>query len=608
MANEGQFDGKSKPWTRKRPFHRVGSTKGEVPPAFDPAASQVSGFGYGRGCWSSGVDGPKDSLFSKLISDLIRAVPGWVTVNRTEEIKEIEGPLARSFQTWTDVPVYQWHRWYDWNFHVVPIDGYKYLRGKGNYPGELESGRQLVVVGDTMECEWDTGSISRFSEAADRRSPQPMEFRGPMFRADWAWPQTGQYFWTTGRWIYDCGHPMRNPGEKGPDGNFLPDHPSRVKEDGSEDRKTDPSPGLHASELHPCRAIATVRFEAHKFKENKLLVPAVQFMFFASRLGGYHTYPEIASDDYTFIVDLPKTDAASPVWTIGHTTDFPLNTAVLRTRRWLVDFDYSPFEAVYGSFPHVDPIVEEIRKDDAGPLAPPEQVRVTIPLKSKVSAGLSNFGVIVSLGWEDPDLALARKVRRVTVKMKDIKVGDDNHESFLNDIGGGRWVMKYCVNGRWKMAIFPNVDEEQSLPLGDQFVFHLSEEDPIRVSIHGMEQDGVGNYLERNSETERILFFRNKLIDYERDVLTANANMARQLTIRIGEVTASSLGNQNDPLGLADFVEIAGKIPEGKPQNRRLKAHRTDEVAGTAVLFETATEDYSLNYTVQVDPQAGLPS
>jgi hypothetical protein len=331
-------------------------------------------------------------------------------------------------------------------------------------------------------------------------------------------------------------------------------------------------------------------------------------MFFASRLGGYHTYNELASDDYTFIVDLPKLDAAQAVWTIGHTTDFPLNTAVLRTRRLLAEFDYSPFEAVLGSFPHVDPIVEPVPRPDAGPLAPPEQVKVTIPLKSGVSSGLSSFGVIVSLGWEDPDLSLARKVKRVTVTMKNIKVGDDSHDSFLNAIGGGRWVVKYCVNGRWRMIIFPSVDEEQILPMNIPIACHVSEEDPIRISIHGMEQDGVGNYLERNSEAERTLFFNDRLVNYERDVITAPRGTAQQMTLRLAEVTASSLGNENDPLGMVDFTEIAGKIPEGQPQERSLIAHQTDEAGGTAVLFETSEVDYTLNYTVLVEPQEGLPT
>jgi hypothetical protein len=232
-------------------------------------------------------------------------------------------------------------------------------------------------------------------------------------------------------------------------------------------------------------------------------------------------------------------------------------------------------------------------------------VKVTIPLKGKQ---LTSYGVILSLGWEDPDLSLARKVKRVTVTMNNIRVGDDNHESFLNDFGGGRWVIKYCVNGRWKMIIYPSVDEEQVLPLNTAFRFHLSEEDPIRISIHGFEQDGVGNYMERNSERGRIFSFRGRQVSYDGDVLTADRGTAQRMTVALAEATASSLGNENDPLGLADSIEIAGKIPDGNPVARTLTAFQTDEVAGTAVLFRTQQVDYTLNYTVLVEPQAGLPT
>lgn len=590
MADAG-FDGKSKPWLRDKPFHRIGSAPGTTPPAFDPAAERVDGFGYGRGCWSRGADGPDDSVFSLLVRRLIRAVPGWVTVHPAEEIKEMEGELAHSFQTWTDVPTYQWHRWYDWNFHVKPIDGYKYLRGKGNYVGQLGSGETFIVEGETMECEWDTGSISRLVDTLDPNDPRPMNLRGPMFEADWAWPQKGQYFWSTGRWIYDCGHP-------------VPDQTRQADKD-AEDDKQPPKPGLHATELHPCRAIATVRFEAFKFKENTLLVPAVQFMFFASRLGGYHTYNELASDDYTFIVDLPKLDAVRPVWTIGHTTDFPLNTAVLRTRKFLTHSNFAPFTAVLGSFPQIEPIVEPIVPEGGDPLAQPEQVKVTLPLKGKQ---LTSYGVILSLGWEDPDQSLARKVKRVTVSVKNIRVGDDNHENFLTDIGGGRWVIKYAVNGRWKMVIFPSVDEEQILPVNIRHRFHLSDDDPIRVSIHGFEQDGVGNFLERNSEPDRVLFFEGKRVSYQRDVLTADRSTAQRLTVALAEATAGSLGNENDPLGLADAVEIVRTLPPGQTLERRLTAFHTDEQGGTAILFRTRTVDYTLNYSLLVEPQEGLPT
>ena len=93
----------------------------------------------------------------------------------------------------------------------------------------------------------------------------------------------GQYVWITGRWIYDCGH-------------------------ASSEKQT----ALMRSELHPCRSIATARWEAVKFDEHEQYVPAIQFMFFASRGGGYLDFKAIDSTDYEFIIDLPKYQA-SPI-------------------------------------------------------------------------------------------------------------------------------------------------------------------------------------------------------------------------------------------------------------------------------------------------------
>src|SRR5262249_54009881 len=146
------------------------------------------------------------------------------TVIEPRNEKELYGELDRSFETWTDFPIWQYHHWYDWNFHIkLPPNqgGYWYLRGEGDF-------------GPEIECEWDTGAFGRRPRSS------------LMFRADWGWPMTGDWVWLIGRWIYDGGHEER---------------------------------GLTRSELHPCKAIATARWEGFKFPENEKAVPAIQFMF-----------------------------------------------------------------------------------------------------------------------------------------------------------------------------------------------------------------------------------------------------------------------------------------------------------------------------------------
>src|SRR5205814_6991714 len=124
---------------------------------------------------------------------------------------EIYGQLKRSFQTWTDFPAFQWHRWYDWNFHIEPARQFDWLRGQGNIkqpnaapeePSENQKKFAMVdaVRGDVIECEWDAGAFGAkpgpmFADRNKGESP-----------ADWAWPMTGDFVWLAGRSTYDAGH------------------------------------------------------------------------------------------------------------------------------------------------------------------------------------------------------------------------------------------------------------------------------------------------------------------------------------------------------------------------------------------------------------------
>ena len=212
-----------KPVDRERPFHRINSpTMGK--------GTKATGRGYDCGCRVND-DIPTNSLFEdffnligKDLRKLIRTVPSWVPVRDqalrvVNEPQELEGVLIRSFQTWTDFPMFQWHRWYDWNFIVIPSPACTYLKGGANTPTKIPDGDDkkagftqpairdfnesgAVTGAATMECEFDCGLFgSRFT---DKRTPPSF---GPMFEADWAWPMAGQLLWARGKWIYDCGHP-----------------------------------------------------------------------------------------------------------------------------------------------------------------------------------------------------------------------------------------------------------------------------------------------------------------------------------------------------------------------------------------------------------------
>ena len=304
----------AKPVDVDRPFHRVNS------PVFSVMRPRPDGKGYRCGCHSPDqysidvleaiIDVVANFLLPLLgflgvalvntaFRKAIRSCPNWVPVGRRdlspfgyqlfraeertqtdpENEMEVEGVLWRSFQTWTDVPPSQWHTWYDWNFHVVPARGYQFVRGAGNDPdpnAKIPTGTRLVGNTDAVECEWDCGAFH--STTASLREPGPMFHQN--FVLDWAWPLAGQYFWASGRWIYDCGHATNH-------------------------EITGANEGKMRTELHPCKAIATARFEAVQFQENGgKFTPAIQFMFFASTSGGYIDFEDLGTRDYEFIVDL----------------------------------------------------------------------------------------------------------------------------------------------------------------------------------------------------------------------------------------------------------------------------------------------------------------
>ena len=453
------------------------------------------------------------ALDALLADSIIRGVPLWVPVfrGRDDEEKlleqEMEGRLVRSFQRYDSVPFTQWHGWYDWCFRVAALPGdrvFERMIGAGNIGrdrnddsleeeglgGITRYDRDTAVatgadINRTIDCDWDLGALGE--------PPGPMltDVADTLPR-DWMWPMTGSHFWATGRSVFDCGHATSD---------------EKSGKDGKE-------PGLHLNKLVPCKAIATARLEGVKFAENPLAVPAVQFMFYASRTqarghqkddtsvefrfntAGDFRFPSLADADYEFVVDLPEPPERDGPFAIGATPATLLNTivpgAVLLHRfdvaGFLTSFDFA-------SNGGVDPEIEPIRRDDGGP---PTQVRLRFPL-TKVTAprdgvdGLNTYGVIVSLGWFDPGGVLASTVHKVTVILDRIRL-TDVHESatepelFINLAVNGRW-FQFAPAGK-------TVDRTHVIELNGRTIdLFLDEEDAVAVSAHGMEADGLHDLM-----------------------------------------------------------------------------------------------------------------
>lgn len=456
------FPKDSKPWDPQRPFWRVGS------PSFN-LKSTVNGDGHAMGTRRA-ADFPSAAI-GIAPREALRLTPSWVrtqeplenslTAERASE-QEVYGQLIRSFQTWTDAPGLQWHRWYDWNFHVRPVSAFDWLRGPANR-GELPALEGEVSVAEhSLECEWDTAFGWR---------------PGAMFNVpdsgrmgiDMAWPMTGDWVWLAGRSIYDGGHEFGRP-------------------------------ELCRSELHPVKAVANVRREAFRFAEVGHFVPAIQFAFFASKLGGYVCFDQLSPPrgHYEFLVDLPLApdEFASTTHAVGSTPELPFNRIVLRRLEPLIHFDFTSHQNVRGAKLSPAELDQKFRPlvtfEIPDPSKPRQvQARIRIDLQELDRLHIDSYGVIVSMGWPDRNKTQGRRIKRCRVDLVNLHPANIGGDIFSAD----EWRFKVCVNNRWFQwerdgifdedhILFPEVNFPLALP-GGPLEFFLEEDEAIKVHTHG---------------------------------------------------------------------------------------------------------------------------
>ena len=561
-------DNQHKKWDPTEPIHRINS------PAFNTGGfSTATGDGVSRGCRLPGG--------LQMTSQLSRVLPAWVPV-QDNPYKEVEGKLLRSFQTWTDFPMFQWHRWYDWNFHVVPSQSYSYLRGDGNKtPGPHPI---AVVDGPAMECEWDCGSFG--------------SREGPMFMQDWLWPMGNQFVWIAGRWIYDCGH-------------------------------ADPNNNKMRSELHPCCAVANARWEAQSFSSSAKqlfptlqdplgfdvpFVPGVQFMFFACKRGGYFDLPEVFDRDYTFIVDLPRETPGRTVAPIGPTPTNPQNTLVVGPLRIVASVSFDPFSNATTPINNsLQPVLDVIVPADG---SSPNQVKVTIPLSQLKGTPTNSYGVMISFGVFDQFLALAKRIVKIT--------GSFDTVQFFGDFGDVD--IKCGINGRWARRGFQNVKSNDTRPINFSFSFALSVDHPpngggpVLTSSHGKIFKKVGTFLQNTPDAGRILRVGNqssgRAYEWGPDIVNPQNDTSKtdELEITLADALKSTAtithrsGEQNLPLGIADLARKAKDLFLA-PSPFDLKGAAITEDEHAAELFFKGDPDpntfidYKISGTINSQPQ-----
>lgn len=476
-----------------------------------------------------------------MIDTFIRANPAWVPVFSPKSkgdfrFMEVDGILIRSHQRYDSIPFWQWHRWYDWRFAVAVSPLFSEMVGFGNSqreedndlgdPGGLQNynrdGLPLGALTTSViaECEWDIGAIGMRGgpdkKGGPDRFPAFFDELDPRVSHDWCWPQAGMFFWAIGRSVYDCTRATADNANRTPSNQQTVAGGAAFSEEERKQR------GVHINQLHPLKAIATARWEAFQFDENPRPVPAIQFMFYAnthlSSAGffkpGEPSKPDftpIGDQNYEFIIDLPP-PVVTPKseYAIGHTPDFALNTLVLRPRL-VVHAEFARFSEGTASTPAggvmeddddrtrnellaakaPKPIVQPILGKEG---EPPRQALVTIPLKGAVAEQHNVYGVLLSIGWLDPDALSAPNVRKVTVRLKSVQPAAPDSDA--------EWNLNVAVNGRWFNFRFdagasgnPRIDLEKVAGGPVQVEMLLALDDFVMVSAHGMEEDGFDDTI-----------------------------------------------------------------------------------------------------------------
>ena len=467
-----------------------------------------------------------DVIEKGLFGSYMPSVPSWVPVNRVgygpdfvaenahnvviasdgkkEGEVEVEGRLTRSYLTRHHRVYTQWSRFHHWSFQVDPAPGFRHLIGAGNTTtlaedelfrkstvGSLSSAHLLYagqsVPADTtsLECLLDLGTFSR--PPGDH--PNYLELRYPscIFDQRWPfWPQTGDWFWAAGRYVYDCAHATR--------------------EDTSGDDM-----GLHPTLINPVKAFAVARYEACEFEELDTPVPGVRFMFFATKRGGYWDFNgdiQATDCDYEFAVDLPPLASDVGEFAVGRAPQFMRNTIVVRPRL-LKRLEFAPF-GIDTSMPEIVPSPNWWAKGEQGsdPLvqltqsAPgtfPRMVKVKVPMSS-MPKDRDVYAFVLTLAWYTPEAAST--VKKVFVKLPKYEQTESKEHIRLIVGINGRWIY-YPLQKADTKPYFNVRDGLQRWPGDEGLVLYLPPDGKVTITAHGTERFGYGQFMEETPSVDK---------------------------------------------------------------------------------------------------------
>ena len=428
-----------------------------------PAARQPRNSGVSTTCGEFEVLVINGGIFGSLA--ITAPDEGWAYVDPAQKRRQATGIAQNVHMAASDTPAN--HYSHDLDFNLLLDPGQEDLLSVEN--------------SDSLPIEWEAG-IRPWEKTGDGAHP---------IFPKWAWPSNGDRVWVDGNWIHDCGHP-------------------------------DEDSDLYRAEIHPARAIASMRDQAAPLPGTGLTpVPVTLTDLYISGNGGFtpnqlNCGTDIILGPYgsTCGQEDPPADASYKTTPIND-TDFSFLVCLPKrptfTATVIHRVDNGP-----GNNVGIQPVIEVI--DTAGYCAQDfaydqgKMLRVTVPLKDTATPPTAVYARRIYAGWlGTPDPVLPH--RRVTLTSTDL------HEDHDLDPGDGEltfWFLNVDAGGHlrsdlsdpganWiRLSDFANGNmndyDDDSGPgdgemsyTGASFDFYLRYGQSFRVTATGFEQDCFDN-------------------------------------------------------------------------------------------------------------------
>jgi hypothetical protein len=364
-------------------------------------------------------------------------------------------------------------------------DDTKVLRDGDNDEAILiyDNARKLVddlATDAHFECLLDIGAFSQPPGDAG----QVLNHPGIFYEKTWPfWPQHGDWFWATGRYVYDCTHVT----------------PAKEKDLDKPDAKP-VDIELHPSLINPIKAFATARFEGVLFDESDEPLTAMRFSFFSCRRGGYYDFDgnhiPFGTTNYEFAIDLPPAPSGDVAYDIGAVGEFALNTLMIRPRL-LQKIEFAPYGSLDKTIDwHTEPPSIQVVRPTDGSL--PRMVKVTVPMDT-VPKEKNGYGFTISFAWLAPGVPTG--IKKVTVKLDQLTFNNERKDLRMSVAVNGRMVFVPTTNLVSKTLLRPS-DSMQGFPDDAGIVLFLPPEKGVRISAHGSHRRGFGEFIEDNKSID----------------------------------------------------------------------------------------------------------